>query len=1485
MGRIARLAFIVALVTLVAAAGGADAQRTRPVQWFRGPLTFTPDHRVIVPVVTERISGVSGKLYILPAELARRTALEGRPPTAEELAKLPVLRSVVSAFDPFAADGRGHRIDLGRLPAGRYSLALDAGGALSVQAIDVTSLGTIAHWSGSHLILFAVDLRTLRRRSDVTFEAQQGPQRRTGSFDREGLAQVDLPYTPGEGNVKLLARSADGSLAATSVWNAGLNSGAELGFVQTDRPIYRPGQTIFYRAILRTGEPGAFALSRGERAVTLISQTTGATLAKADRPLSDFGTVNGELRLPDDVPLGSVQLTVGNATATVAIEAYKKPEYVLDLTSAQHAVVGGTAARYTLSAAYLFGRPAGGMTVHYRAVRQAIYRWWGGPWRFAGMRIYPGNVPEETLGEGTLKTDEAGRAAIEIPTKALEEASRLVLQVDARDDSGRTVSTQATNALVPASFALSLLTPSTFVRRGDLVDYTLTARDYEGKPRAGVAIDLTFSRVTVGPQAATPTTHEEHVSARTDEKGVAVVQWRAAEPGYYSVTATASDEAGRKVVTRASLWVTSDATGPSYTFESTTIVGQKDVYAPGEHARLLVTSPAANVDALLLIANGRNLQARSVHLDQTVSTLDVVAPHDAAQYTITLEIPTANGYPITASVLLKVAPAPRELHVAVSPDKAKYTPGERARFSVDVRDAANHPVRAEIGLAVVDEAIFALRSANALTPYDAFYRQPAPYPNPIPSWSNVNEPYPTYPMFGALQEDGAVPRLARMAPAAVAKGGSLQAAAGSGLDFTDLRSDFRDTAYWAPSLVTGADGRGEISFAWPDSLTTYDANAVAVTTGTDIGTGAAKTLVTKDFLIRLETPRFLRRGDRSQATIIAHGAPAAPNATPPAGATLRFSAPALGVADARGDVTFDALRSATKRYDIQGNDLGLALLQATGVSGGLRDGVELRIPIEAAGAVEHTRAAGSLPHDAQIDLRLPAGYEAGDLRIDLSPSIVASLMQNVRLLDVYPYGCVEQTMSAALPAVFVERVLTRAKLPQPNDLKPAEISRKAIRRLTELQHPDGSWGWWEHDPAHPFMTAYALYGLAEMRKSGYDAGPGVIDRGIESLIAQLAKSNDDTLGLWGGRQAGSQWNTRAFMLFALADTAPERVDRALLAETASHASELNSYAVATLGLAYRSLGDTAGAQRLLGILDSRVSDDGTYASWRGKTWHYSWQDDPVETTAYALRLEAALRPNSPRIARVVNWLRAKQRGAWWYTTKDTAAAVYAISESVTLDPAEFTPNETVRVRAGGRIVKEVAITKPVLDAVDAGVTVPAALLAAGGTVTIERSGTGSLYWSSDWTRYAPPTQARIADLDDAALRDLGAPLDSGFTIARTYHASHAGPWRVGDEVTVDVEVRSATDSEYVAIEDPFPAGLEYQPLQYQAGNSWSGLQFFDDRAVFFATQTYANYPLKLTYKLRVTTAGTYTAAPPIAYAMYGPPLAAAGNAVRVNVAP
>src|SRR5262249_51987403 len=101
----------------------------------------------------------------------------------------------------------------------------------------------------------------------------------------------------------------------------------------------------------------------------------------------------------------------------------------------------------------------------------------------------------------------------------------------------------------------------------------------------------------------------------------------------------------------------------------------------------------------------------------------------------------------------------------------------------------------------------------------------------------------------------------------------------------------------------------------------------------------------------------------------------------------------------------------------------------------------------------------------------------------------------------YPYGCVEQTMSRFLPAIKVTQVLKQLRLDSPElDRKLPVVVQAGIKRLLELQHEDGGWGWWEKDPTQPIMTPYALYGLLEAEKAGYQVGSGnAIRYGLERL--------------------------------------------------------------------------------------------------------------------------------------------------------------------------------------------------------------------------------------------------------------------------------------------------------------------------------------------------------------------------------------------------
>jgi uncharacterized protein YfaS (alpha-2-macroglobulin family) len=1365
--------------------------------------------------------------------------------------------------------GKGdHEIVFTGFARGHYALRVRASGeTLGTGLLSVTTVGIATTDTGTGVAAYALDLRTLRARADVTFDVYHADSEvpETRRPDASGLVAFERRAGEnGQDSMLIAARADDGAVAVTGgPPQFQSRQSTETGLVQTDRPIYRPGHHVMYRAILRDGPPGALTVPSGTRTVKVIDPSSKA-IVTVTRALDAFGTLDGEIPLPDDTRLGIYSLTVSDGDRDISgqfsVEAYKKPEYVVDVAAPAN-TVGGDVARFGVAARYFFGRPAAGMKLHYRASFRSPYVWWrrGAPFRFTG---YSGPASQDAPPsvEGTVTADAAGHAAITIPTSRVDAERSLELEVDGRDESGRTVTAAANSQVSPAALYLTVTSSSYFVNLGASIDLAIRSLSYvPPAPRASTPVTVAFRR-TYWDGSAIQREPTESKDVVTDAAGNATVRWQPSRGGYYEVAATAHDERGRDATTVAGVWVPDNQYTNPYAFDRPAVVPQKSAYAPGERPVLLVTTPQADVDALIHVVGGASDRVSVRHLATQTSAIDVDPPAGVARFRVTVTVPSRNGT-ASAAAELTVAPAPHKLRVAIRPDKPKYLPGERARFAISVGDLGGKPVRAQIGVAVVDDAIFALRAGPAGDIYTAFYGSAGPWRADTASWNGLDGAQSAY-LYSRLQMIGRT--TAREAAAFLPTSTTDVYSVGQPQQqpsFKALRSDFRDTAYWSPAVVTGSDGRATITFPWPDSLTSYTATGLAVTESSDFGGGTGSALVTKDFLVRLGAPRFLRSGDAAKITGIAQGVPSAKVAR------LRFSAPLLGVADDTTTARFDAHATASARWNVRGHELGESSLRLAGTSGALTDGMRVALPVEASGTAEHERGAGTLPTGASLVLHLRPGAQAGDLRIDLAPSVLAQLIADVRLLQVYPYYCVEQTMSAALPAIYIDRLRKRVKLSPSDGPAPAEVAKRAVARLVKLQHADGSWGWWEYDSANPFMSAYALYGLAELAHDGYDVPARTLALGADSVVKQMQAG--DTMAFWGGAQPNSEWNTRAFMLYALADAAPKRVDRTVLANTDAHAQNLNSYALSVLGLAHLELDDRAGAQPLITELLRRVTDEGTFARWKGQGWHYRWQDDPIETTAYALRFVNAMAPNDPHVARAVNWLRSQQHGSWFATTKDTAAAIFAMSEAVPVTSDELDPHETVRVTLDGRTLRTVRIEKPVLPRNEASILVPAREMSHGGTLRFEREGTGALSWSTDWAEY---------------VRELGpAELDPTFAIERRYSTPSGNEWRVGDRIDVDVTVTPKSDSQFVAIEDPLPAGLEYQPRQHESGDGWSGLQFFDDRVVFFASRVSARYPLHLKYTLRATTAGTFTAPAPTVYAMYGPPSTAAGKPARVTI--
>jgi alpha-2-macroglobulin len=1471
-----RILLAIAVVAIVAAVASAQAQERTYLYSYGGPEQ-TPGHPIVLAYDTDldATHAVRVVVYRLPREqyvdLIRN---RGGEPREQDVRDLPV---VARAQSRPPNEGRAYEREvlLDALPIGEYAVVARGGDGVVVSSFQVTTLGVAqarSYPSVGDAIYFPTDLRTYRR-YPATVDLRVIDDAGVHAVTEEGGIGRFAEKT--SGNAVLVASAPDGSLAVESV-DSGNTKPGETGYVQADRPIYRPGDTISLRAILRDGSIGSYTVPSGSRRVQ-VSAPDGSNVYDHDAPLTSFGTLAASVRLPEDAQTGSYSVSIGDdVNSAVVVAAYKKPEYELAFSSAPDHVTGGASAAFAIDAKYFFGRPAAGMKLHYTVYSEPhFYEWWFGPYRsiVQSSGLWNRSGREDVL-HGDVMTGEDGRAAFSVATAATKEDRDYSVQVDARDASGRTVTLSSSMLVTAASFQISV-SPQTWIgQAGEASTILVRSRLYGGdgetpRPDAAIHIDVTGRRWENGKEI---TTSQHSFDVSTGADGNASIDWTPPGAGDFQIVATAKDESGNATMSSTYLWVLGSGDESYFApIEQPMLIPDKQSVAPGGTVKVAIALPKAGRDVLLLVSTDRLGEARVVHAIGTTTSVSVEAPRDATTFGIAVILPGENGVE-QAQTTIKVLPPARALHVTIAAVKKKYAPGDRATFDVRVVDDLGRPQRAELGIGVVDESIYAVQAEDATDPLDAFYAGRANV------WGSANWFRPNRGMQRGLAGGAEI-----MKSGTVADVYSVNAAnpvpAPPGRAGVSVRSNFLDTAYWSPTVVTGDDGRATIGFTWPDNLTTWRATGVGVTESGDIGKGAGSALVTKDFLVRLEMPRFLRAGDRSSIVGIAHGLASAPNVR------MQLDAGALAKDPLVAALKLDRFQSATASWPVTAPGTGLVMLTLSGTDGVLSDAMRLPLPLEAGTAAEHVRDAGSLATRATLEVKVPPGYLGGALHLTLSPSLIAELVQNQRLLDVYPYYCTEQTMSAGLPAVFIGRVLHGAHLKAPSDVDIAEIVRHAIARLNQLQHGDGSWGWWEYDAGHPFMTAYALYGLAEFKKDGYSVPQSMLDRGVDSLVNQLGSANGETLRFWGGAQPGSEWNTRAFMFYSLADAAPARVDRAMLAQTRAHVGELNPYAIAVLGLAEHWLGDEDAAKSLLIELHKRAIRDGAFTYWRGSTWHYAWEDDPIETTAYALRFEVAMGEGATQTDPTVNFLRAQRRGNWWYTTKDTAAAIYALSQTIRPDSSEFTPDETVRVLLDGREVRSLHVTQAILDAADASVVVPASSLREGGTVTFERTGRGALYWASDAVRYVPVGSERASDASQALLARLFAAPPS-LTVDRRYTLKHGGPWRVGDEVIVDVTVRSRADVQYVAVEDPFPAGAEHQPEQGHAGDdAWSGVQLLDDRAVFFADRLYPDYPMKIRYTLRVTTPGHYTAPSPTVYAMYGPPVSALGKPQDIEVVP
>jgi len=288
-----------------------------------------------------------------------------------------------------------------------------------------------------------------------------------------------------------------------------------------------------------------------------------------------------------------------------------------------------------------------------------------------------------------------------------------------------------------------------------------------------------------------------------------------------------------------------------------------------------------------------------------------------------------------------------------------------------------------------------------------------------------------------------------------------------------------------------------------------------------------------------------------------------------------------------------------------------------------------------------------------------------------------------------------------------------------------------------------------------------------------------------------------------------------------------------------------------------------------------------------------------QTNACVLRAIVAIDPRNPLASQFANWLAVNRRhGEFWDSTRDTALAVHALSDYLRAT-AKTSPNFAVTVEVDGRKVADVPVGWKQVLAGDCRVEFAGKELRPGPhRITLKRAQPGSLYYalSARYFDRSEQTQEKgtgiqvarryykLAPSPAVAEQAASAKAASGQTSGQRSLLNDGNSVRIGDTVQVELSIESHEPYEYVAFEDPKPAGFEPIELQsgYGDGDIWSNVELRDENVVFFA-DALSPGKHRLSYQLRAEIPGTFHARPTRAFDMYNPRIAAHGTELKLRV--
>jgi hypothetical protein len=671
----------------------------------------------------------------------------------------------------------------------------------------------------------------------------------------------------------------------------------------TDRGIYRPGQTLFFKGIAYVSDRDKPRVAPGSSFEVTLRDAGYKEVSTKSFTTNALGSFSGEFALPARTLTGWFTLSAGNNSVSIKVEEYKRPTFGIDLLPVTDEVSFGDEVTISGKAQTFSGVSLAEGIASYRIIRRPFL-----------LRPMYGTLREEQVAEGKATVDSDGLFSFTFrPEKNSSGISFQTyhITVQATDSKGETQ--EASTRFTVGDRSIVLLPNLSSTVDKDTAGIKITAQTLNGE---AVTTTGTYTFILLEEAGADGEYREaRQVSQGSFVSGVALAKGALSQlpSGRLRLRLSAADSKGRVVDEQQDFILYSRKDKRPPVFSHIWIPSGVRECMPGEEVELCFGSSDDKVYLLYeLFAGGKNVLRRRVELSNEnrsfrIPFLESYGDGLTASFTFVKE---GNLYAQQTTVMRKRPSGKLTLKPETLRDK--LLPGSRESLKFRISDAGALPVTAEVLAGMYDASL------DKIHPF-AWYFDPvrygsvyygrftageglgSEYSSDAAEYSTGHTPYFVYDRLdwqGALDlhnyaypvtRNNALMVMSAMAPDVLeekmAMRKDMSSAAGIEQDMSpqsgsvpdasspakvQLRANFNETAFFFPSMLTDKDGNVVIDFVLPESNTTWKLQTLAHTTDLKYGMSTHEIITQKPFMTLPNLPRFIRQGDnvRLSAQII-----------------------------------------------------------------------------------------------------------------------------------------------------------------------------------------------------------------------------------------------------------------------------------------------------------------------------------------------------------------------------------------------------------------------------------------------------------------------------------------------------------------------------------------------------------------------------------------------------------------------------------------